>query len=85
MPLPGWVQKLKHCQEGPEHCEGCMQVPELITALSIAWEALEYGYNGRSLKEPGMSVQSRPLTNSEIRLFLDKAMKRIEALGQGKA
>lgn len=66
--LPAWIEKLKYCPEGPEHCDGCMQLPRLITALSIAWEALSY-YYGRQ-RGGGSSV---PATD---------AMRRIEELGK---
>lgn len=67
-----------HTREFPTRCGNC----HLIQALTIAWEALEYGFNGRTIKAPGMSVQDRPLSNSEIRLSLEKAMRRIEEIGK---
>lgn len=55
-------------------------VDKVEKALSMAWDALTYGFNGRTIKQPGMSVQSRPLSKSEIQLSLADAMKRIEDL-----
>ena len=70
MSLPKWIEDCRlH--------DSC----NLVDALEIAWEALEYGFNGRTIKEPGMSVQARPLSKSEIQLSLEKAMRRIATLG----
>jgi hypothetical protein len=53
---------------------------KLEEALQLAWNALKYGFEGRTIKEPGMSVQSRPLSKSEIQVSLDIAMRKIEEL-----
>jgi hypothetical protein len=55
-------------------------IDKVEKALFIAWAALKHGFEGRTTKEPGMSVQARPLSKSEIQLSLADAMKKIEEL-----
>lgn len=55
-------------------------VDKVEKALIMAFDALKYGADGRTIKESGMSVQSRPLSKSEIQLSLIDTMKKIEEL-----
>lgn len=68
MSLPKWLEELKHCPDGPEHCAGCMKIPDLIQALSIAWEALENVRHGDTI-----------MTTHQITSI---AMRRIEEMGK---
>lgn len=77
--LPEWI---KACRPKFPTTRDGIENALMFRALSIAWEALGYGYIGRSTKLPGMSAQDRPLSKSEIQLSLLEARKRIEELGQ---
>ena len=80
--MPEWIKKLQKEDAEATLMEETPSGSLAYEALAIAWEALEYGFNGRTIKQSGMSVQSRPLTNSELRLSLENAMRRIEELGK---
>lgn len=80
--LPMWIESIRTKYYGENNIEAIKDLNKTFQAVAIAWEALQYGFNGQTIKQPGMSVQSRPLTNSEIRLSLEAAMSRIQKLGE---
>jgi hypothetical protein len=81
MSFPKSFEDVKYCPEGPEHCSGCMKVPDLIQALIIAVEALRW-----TAQTVHQAHHSGAVTwencGMGICAFVQNEMSRIEELGK---